>query len=139
MLRSLRLLPLTIFPLLAYNVLAFTLGGTEAAQWFVAPRFTVPLPLGGMWAVSVGDILLFAMLGVLFLELLKSTSTATTVMLDHMLAMVVFIVCLIEFLVVYRCGGSVFFAILIAALIDVVAGFSISMRVAQRSVGIGSV
>jgi hypothetical protein len=139
MLRSLRLLPLTIFPLLAYNILAFTLAGAEAGQWFTAPRFTVPLPLGGLWAVSVGDILLFATLGILFLELLKSTSTATTVMVDHMLATVVFIVCMIQFLVTYRCGNSVFFAILIASLIDVVAGFSISMRVASRSIGVGSV
>jgi hypothetical protein len=139
MLRSLRLLPLTIFPLLAYNLLAFTLAGTDAGPWFTAPRFNIPLPLGGtVWAVSVGDMLLFATLGVLFLELLKSTSTATTVMIDHMLATVVFIVCMIEFLVVYRCGNSVFFAILIAALIDVVAGFSISMRVASRSIGVGS-
>ena len=137
MFRHLRLLPLTLLPFLTYNFLAFTLAGREAGQWFTTPRFDVPLPLGGVWSVSVGDLLLFMTLAVLFVELLKSTSTATVVMMDHMLATLIFIVCLVQFLVVYRCGNSVFFAIMIAALIDVVAGFSISMRVASRSIGIG--
>ncbi len=138
MFRSLRLLPLTLIPLLAYSVLAFTVGGMEAGAWFSAPRFSVPLPLGGVWQISVGDVLLFLTLGVLFVELLKSTSTATVVMLDHMLATLIFIVCLVLFLVSYRFGNSTFFAIMIAALIDVVAGFTISMRVAGRTVGIGA-
>jgi hypothetical protein len=138
MFRSLRLLPLTLFPLLIYCALAYTAAGPEAGAWFAAPRFTVPLPLGGSWQISAGDLLLFLTLGVLFVELLKSTSTATVVMIDHMLATLVFILCLVLFLVSYRCGNSIFFAIMIAALIDVVAGFSISMRVASRTVGIGA-
>jgi hypothetical protein len=138
MFRHLRLVPLTLLPLLVYNLLAFSVAGREAGTWFTTPRFQVPLPLGGTWAVSVGDLLLFLTLAVLFIELLKSTSTATVVMLDHMLATLIFIICLVQFLVVYRCGNSVFFALMIAALIDVVAGFSISMRVASRTVGVGS-
>ncbi len=137
MFRSLRLLPLTLVPLLIYNLLALTVAGPEAGAWFTAERFTVPLPPGGVWRVSIGDLLLFVTLVALFVELLKSTSTATVVMLDHMLAMLIFIICLVQFLVVYRCGNSVFFALMIAALIDVVAGFTISMRVAGRTVGIG--
>lgn len=136
--RSLRLLPLTLVPLVLYNVIAFVFAKPEWGAWFAAPWFAITLPLGAVWQVSVGDVLLFITLLVLFIELIKSTSTSTVVMIDHMLATLIFIVCLVEFLVVYRCGTSVFFAIMTAALIDIVAGFSISMRVARRSIGIGS-
>jgi hypothetical protein len=137
MFRSLRLLPLTLIPLLIYNAVAFAMAGNQAGDWFSKTQFSLPLPLGGIWQVTFGDILLFLTLIVLFVELLKSTSSGTAVMIDHMLATLVFIVCLVEFMVVYRAGTSVFFAITVAALIDVVAGFSISMRIARRSVGFG--
>ncbi len=58
-------------------------------------------------------------------------------MVDHGLSMVVFILCLIAFLMVPQAQTSVFFFIMVAALIDVVAGFMIGIRTARRDLNIG--
>jgi hypothetical protein len=51
--------------------------------------------------------------------------------------MILFMICLIEFLVVRQAATSEFFFILIVTLIDVIAGFSITIRGARRDFGFG--
>jgi hypothetical protein len=51
--------------------------------------------------------------------------------------MLVFIACLIEFILVPRAATSPFFFIMIAALIDVIAGYTIGIRTARRDLSIG--
>jgi hypothetical protein len=58
-------------------------------------------------------------------------------MVDHGLSMLVFIACLVEFLLVRQATSSVFFFIMVAALIDVVAGALIGIRTARRDLNIG--
>ena len=58
-------------------------------------------------------------------------------MLDHGLSMVVFVVCLVEFLLVKQAATSVFFFITLASMIDVIAGYTIGIRVARRDLQIG--
>jgi hypothetical protein len=58
-------------------------------------------------------------------------------MVDHGLSMIVFIACLVEFLLVRKATSSVFFFILTASLIDVVAGALIGIRTARRDLNIG--
>ena len=48
--------------------------------------------------------------------------------MDHMLAMALFIGMLVEFLLVKQAGTSTFFLLMIIALVDVLAGFIIGMR-----------
>jgi hypothetical protein len=50
----------------------------------------------------------------------------------------VFIACLIEFLMTPQAATSVFFLIVVATAIDVVAGFTIGIRVARRDLTIGA-
>ena len=52
--------------------------------------------------------------------------------------MLVFIACIVEFLVVSAAATSVFFFVMVGALIDVVAGFTIGIRVARRDLTIGA-
>jgi hypothetical protein len=92
---------------------------------------------GARWAFSMGDLLILITMFLLFFELIKSTYTASSSLLDHGLSMIVFIACLIEFLLVRQAATSVFFFIMIAALIDVVAGFMIGIRTARRDLNIG--
>ncbi|MEL6374940.1 MAG: hypothetical protein AAFR04_13350, partial [Pseudomonadota bacterium] len=73
----------------------------------------------------------------LFVELLKSTYTTGVSLVDHGLSMLVFIACLVEFLLIDRAATSVFFFIMVAALIDVVAGYTIGIRTARRDLNIG--
>ena len=51
--------------------------------------------------------------------------------------MLVFVACIVEFLVVNAAATSVFFLMMVASLIDVVAGFTIGIRVARRDLSIG--
>jgi hypothetical protein len=51
--------------------------------------------------------------------------------------MLVFVACLVEFILVDRAFTSVFFFITIATLIDVIAGYTIGIRVARRDLAIG--
>jgi len=73
----------------------------------------------------------------LFIELIKSTYTSSLQMVDHGLSMLVFIACLVEFLLVPQATSSVFFFIMVASLIDVVAGALIGIRTARRDLNIG--
>ena len=52
--------------------------------------------------------------------------------------MIVFIAILVEFLIVPQAATSVFFLVLVAALIDVIAGYTIGIRVARRDLNIGA-
>jgi hypothetical protein len=52
--------------------------------------------------------------------------------------MLVFIACLVEFLLAPQAAHSVFFLVMVAAGIDVVAGFTIGIRVAQRDLTLGT-
>jgi hypothetical protein len=52
--------------------------------------------------------------------------------------MLVFIACLVEFLIVPQAATSVFFFIMTATLVDVVAGAMIGIRTARRDLNIGA-
>ena len=135
---SLRALPLMAIPLILYNVLVMFSGG-EAAAFFTQPLFTIQMIKGAQWAFTRGDLIIFVTMLFLFAELVKATYTTSVSLIDHGLSMLVFIVCIVEFLVVNAAATSTFFFILVGSLIDVVAGFTIGIRVARRDLAIGGV
>ena len=131
---SLRALPLIIISVILYNLIVVLLpGGVESLKTEVLP---IPLMTTKLW-LTWGDILILITMGLLFAELMKSTYTSTASLLDHGLSMMVFVACLIEFLLVKAAGTSVFFIITVATIIDVVAGYTIGIRVARRDFSIG--
>ena len=92
----------------------------------------VPMPSGSTWTLNYGDIfLIFGML-LLFVELVRSTSTEGNVITNHALSLGVLVLCLIEFIIVPGFATSTFFFLMLMAAIDVVAGFIISIRGARR-------
>jgi len=52
----------------------------------------------------------------------------------HMLSAVLFAVCLVEFLLVKEAATSTFFILLTICFVDMLAGFTISIRTAQRNI-----
>lgn len=125
--------PLLLLPLLAYNLVVFTLFGGNPVNWG-AGLFSLPMPSGMPWAVSAGDLLLVVGIVCLFVEVLKSTRSAQSSILEHMLSMLVFVLFLVEFLLVGAASSSVFFLLMVMSLIDVVAGFTVSITSAGRDV-----
>ena len=124
--------PLLVIPLLAYVVLA------GAGAEFGAPWFNVSLPSGGMWHIAPGDILLTVGLGLLFFEILKATRTGGATIIDHAFSMMVFVACLILFLIWDRAATSTFFLLMLMAMTDVIAGFSVTINAARRDYDSGA-
>lgn len=131
---SLRALPVTVIPFLFYFVfvaVGLDLGGSlsGADGW--------KMMSGGVWKLTWGDLILMITMVTLFIEILKATYTSTASLVDHGLSMVLFIAALIAFLMVPQAATSVFFLLLVALVIDVIAGFTIGIRVAKRDIGFG--
>ena len=131
--------PLILIPVLIYNVVA--LGGTAmtgdasvVADRMDAAAFTVTMASNAPWDVRWGDILILIALLLLFVELLKSTSTGTSAIFNHALSMLVFIICLVEFLLNAAFATSVFFIIMVMSLLDVLAGVVVTIVSARRDV-----
>ncbi len=134
---SLRALPLIALPLIIYNVLLL-FAGSGAGEFFSKHILQLTMIKGAQWAFTWGDFVILLTFLALFIELIKSTWTGTASLVDHGLSMIVFIVALIEFLVVNGAATSVFFFVMVGAFIDVVAGFTIGIRVARRDLSIGA-
>jgi hypothetical protein len=119
--------PLLIVPLAIYNIMVFVI----PVEWN-ATVATVPMMSGGVWRISNSDLLLAAGLVFLFLELFKATRHGTRAIIDHLLSTLLFIAALVEFLLVAGAATSTFALLLLMCLIDVIAGYSVSIRAAQR-------
>lgn len=135
---SIRSLPLIIFAFIFYFVVVL-LGGDDVTATLKDPFFSLPSIRGTdiSWVFSWGDLIILVTLVLLFVEILKATYTSTASLLDHGLSMLVFIACLIAFLMVDAAYTSVFFMIMVMTLIDVIAGYTIGIRVARRDIGFG--
>ncbi len=135
--------PLLVLPWLVYNVLAlFSLfGGADVNAAYNATTqvlFNMPMPSPGThWAVSTGDIILFGALICLFFELLKSTQSDKVAIINHSLSMVLFIVCLVEFLLFRPFATSTFFLLTSMTLMDVLAGFIVTAISARKDIDFG--
>ncbi len=126
-----RSLPLLIVLWGIYNGLVLTGQAPEALGNLM---FRLALPSQASWSVTLSDLLLFTGLVLLAGEVFRATSSGTASILNHTLSTLVFVLFLVEFLIVPQAGNSVFFALTLMALIDVVAGFSVTIVAARRDV-----
>ena len=109
-------LPLLALPVILYNILAAVLGGFHAvdeAGRLGAPLFSVQTASHALWVVSLSDLLLTVALVVLFIELLKSAASHQAAIVNHSLSMVLFIICLVEFLLFPAFATSTFFLLML--------------------------
>lgn len=129
--------PLLILPFILYNLgLAGFLGAGTVGDPWATEIFSVGMMSGGAFSMTLGDLLILVGLACFFIEILKSTRTGNASILDHLLSTFVFVAFLVEFLLIKGAAHSVFFTLMIIALIDVLAGFSVSIRSAGRDVNL---
>ncbi|MFZ2102359.1 MAG: hypothetical protein WAU86_17515 [Oricola sp.] len=126
--------PLLILPFILYNLVIAGLAGFSGSDPFVAQLFAVTLISGGVWTMDLGEALVAVGLVFMFFEILKSTRSSNASIVDHLLSTFVFIAFLVEFLVIEKAGTSVFFLLMIMSAIDLMAGFSVTIRSAGRDV-----
>jgi len=123
-------IPLTILPWIAFNVVAFIFG----YDVWDRQLFSVTMISGQVWGFFVRDLMVLFGLLCVFFEVLRSASSGTRMITNHILSTIVFILFLVEFIVVRIAAHSIFFILMAIALFDVIAGFTIAIRTAQRSV-----
>lgn len=128
-------IPLFIVLLIAYN-LAMLFGDVNAS--LASEMYSVELASGAIWTFTVSDLYIILGVLILYIEIFKSTGTGVTSVIDHSLSMIVFIIFLIEFLMVPGCGTSTFFILTLMSLLDVIAGFTVSIVAARRDFSIGA-
>jgi len=124
--------PLLLVPFAIYNIIAFL---TPGVGW-TTPVTTVHMMSGQDWVLTWEDLLIAFAILLLAVEMMKATRMGMRSIVDHILAMALFIVMLVEFLLVRQAGTSTFFLLTMIGLVDVLVGFIVSIRSSQRQVEI---
>ena len=124
--------PLLLIPFAVYNIVAFIFRLPD--DFWTTRAATVHMMSGQEWVVTWEDLLIAFAILLLWVELIKSTRIGMRSVMDHILAMALFIAMLVEFLLVKQAGTSTFFLLMTIALVDVLAGFIIGMRAGRRQV-----
>ena len=125
-----------IIPVVIYNILALG-GATLSTVEDMRVRldtdvFEIPMTSGVIWHITPGHALIAGSLLVLFFELLKSTGVGRAAVMNHAFSLILFVVCLVEFLLFPAFATSVFFMIMTMTLLDVMAGFMVTIAAARR-------
>jgi hypothetical protein len=124
--------PLLVIPFAIYNMIAFLM---PDLNWTTSVG-SIHLISGQTWTVTPEEILLAFSILLLGVEVIKAARTGLRGLMDHILSLILFIIMLVEFLLVARAGTSTFFLLMTISFVDVLAGFIITARTAQRDIQI---
>ena len=116
--------PLLLIPLAIYNIIAFLMRDVS----FAAPLFTLPLPSGTGWPVTLTDGLLTLGILMLLCEVIKGARPGAKYLTDHLLSLLVFGGAAAEFALLPQFGTSTFFLLTLLALADFLSGISLRRR-----------
>jgi hypothetical protein len=124
--------PLMLVPFAVYN---FFIVGGDVNPWENL-ILRVDMMSGATFTLTMGEGLIVLALLLLFVEILKATRVGSWTILDHLLSTLVLVAYLVEFLLVGQAASSTFFVLMVVTLIDVIAGYSVSIRNASRDLTI---
>ena len=124
--------PLLLIPFAIYNIIAFLM---PDVAWN-APVTTVAMVSGAAWAMTPGAFLLTLAVLTLLLEIIKATRTSARSIVDHALSLILFLGMVVEFILVPRAATETFFLLLVITFVDVIGGFAVTLRTAQRDLTI---
>lgn len=129
-----RHVPLLVVPLLLYNAFAFLIFEDFESDFREATLFSLPLVSGATFVFTVSAAIILLALLLLGLEVVKATRIGSASITDHVMATVLFVVFLLEFLLVPQAATSTFLVLMAIALVDLVCGFAVSLRTATRDI-----
>lgn len=125
--RGLAAFPLLVIVVGLANAIAFMGNGGFDVAWL-----TFTLPSDATLTITGGHALVLLGLVLLYGEVFKATRTGNASIIDHVLSLLVFVIALLEFLLVAGLGNAYFLAIAVMTLIDVIAGFTVTISSARR-------
>lgn len=129
--------PLLVLPMLYFNIAVFIGFGADPVQvnaWLSGSAFQITMFTGAVWSLTQGDLIVAAGMGLLFIEILKSVGSPMLSMVNHGIAVMTLLIYVVEFISVPGFTHSVFFLLALMQLIDVIAGYTITI-VATRGLG----
>jgi len=127
--------PLLLVPFAIYNIVAFLMPGVS----WTSALSSVQMMSAADWTMSAGDMLIVLAIVLLFGELMKSTRIGVRSVVDHGLSLILFLAMLVEFILVKQAGTSTFFRLLVISFVDVLGGFAVTLRSAQRDLTVEGV
>ena len=119
-------------PVLALVIAAYLAIGVSGGLLLDGDAYAMPMASGADLTLRQGDFFTLAGLVALFFEMLKAARLGAGTIVDHMLSTAAFVVALVCLLLLDFCGTATFLILTVMALIDVVAGYSISIFAARR-------
>jgi hypothetical protein len=131
---KLRDVPMMAVLFIIYNVLAL-IGVATALD--TTPLFTLPMMSGAKVPFTGGALMVTIGLILLYIEILKSTRATQEQMLEQTFSMGLFVVFLVEFLLVKAAGTTTFLMLMIIQLLDVMAGFTVTVASKRAGLEIG--
>jgi hypothetical protein len=127
--------PLLLIPFAIYNIIAFLMPGVA---WSSVVS-TVHMMSGVDWTMTTGDVLVALAILLLCGEVMKSSRVSRRTIIDHALSLILFLGMLIEFILVKQAATATFFLLLVVGFIDVLGGFAVTLRSAQRDLTVEGV
>jgi hypothetical protein len=127
--------PLLLIPFAIYNIIAFLVPGVA---WSSVVS-TVHMMSGVDWTMTTGDVLVALAILLLCGEVMKSSRISRRTIIDHALSLILFLGMLIEFILVKQAATATFFLLLVVGFIDVLGGFAVTLRSAQRDLTVEGV
>lgn len=124
--------PLLLIPLAVYNIVVFLMSGVS----FTDTLFSLTLPSGAAWPVTLSDILIALGMVLLLLEVIKGARPGAKYLMDHLLSFVVFGAAAAEFALWPKFASSTYFLLVLLALVDFVSGIALRARRSLRYVAV---
>ena len=121
--------------LFAYNAIVFMSTPEKYIPDATVTSFVIPSS-GATLHITWNILFIIVGICILYLEILKSTRATYQALLDHLLSLVVFVIFLIELIVLREMGSATFLILTLLSLIDVIAGFTVSLSTARRDISI---
>lgn len=140
-----RLVPATSVVVLIYALAVLAVAFWPPTFWLGVPAFEsidalLAFPIGtvtldsGPWTIAFGDVIVTCGLVALFVEVIRATAPDEKAIIERGLSLLVLLAALMAFVLVPGFNTSVFFIVVVIALIDVAAGYSVSVIAARREV-----
>ena len=111
--------------------MVFKVDPAQVNSWLGGHAFTITMFSGTQWSMTQSDVIIAASMGLLFIEILKSIGSPMLSLVNHGIAVMTLLVFAVEFMSIPGFTTSTFFLLGMMQLIDVIAGYTITI-VASR-------
>ena len=129
-----RYVPLLVVPLLLYNAFAFFIFADYETDFRDAYLLRVTMPSGEVFVLTVSATIIIMALVLLVMEVVKAARIGAGSIVDHVLATILLVVFVVEFLLVPQAATGTFLVLGVISLVDLICGFAVSIRTASRDI-----